>query len=255
MRATDVIGSAWRLLVGSLGLGVMMAACPAYHDGASAQPSSLLAAGANDRNKLWGAESPVATTPPSQTSLAGDRRARYRALIREQAKLAGLPPEIAEAVAEVESGLNPQAVGAAGEIGLMQVLPSTARMLGFTGTTAELADPATNVSYGVRYLAGAWRLAAGDLCTTVMKYRAGHGEARFSHRSVDYCLKTRSKLAARAYPLVGTVPVATFGEPVAAVGRHGSWHGRLGRSSVPNLTALNAQLRAIVSQVAVARVR
>ncbi|WP_261405775.1 lytic transglycosylase domain-containing protein [Chenggangzhangella methanolivorans] len=43
-----------------------------------------------------------------------------------------MPPELAEAVATVESGFDPRAVGGVGEIGLMQVLPSTARMLGFS---------------------------------------------------------------------------------------------------------------------------
>jgi soluble lytic murein transglycosylase-like protein len=64
----------------------------------------------------------------------------------------------------VESGYNPDEIGASGEIGLMQVLPSTARMLGFTGTLAELAAPQTNARYSVAYLAQAWRLAGGDLC-------------------------------------------------------------------------------------------
>jgi hypothetical protein len=113
----------------------------------------------------------------------------------------------------VESGYNPGAIGGVGEIRLMQILPSTARMLGFGGSLSELAVPATNIHYGVMYLAEAWRLAGGDLCTAVMKYRAGHGETRFSYRSVDYCVAVRSKLIARGFPVTGSVPVATFGEP------------------------------------------
>jgi hypothetical protein len=46
-----------------------------------------------------------------------------------------------------------------------------------------------------------------------MKYRAGHGETRFSTRSVDYCLAVRTKLAARGYPVKGLAPTASFGEP------------------------------------------
>jgi soluble lytic murein transglycosylase-like protein len=93
-------------------------------------------------------------------------------MVEKEARRLGLAPEIAEAVMAVESSYNPGAIGGAGEIGLMQILPSTARMLGFTGTPSELAVPATNVHYGVTYLAEAWRLAGGDLCTAVMKYRA-----------------------------------------------------------------------------------
>ncbi len=51
----------------------------------------------------------------------------------------------------------------------MQVLPSTAAMMGYTGTDDNLSDPLTNVLYGARYLGTAWRLANGDICTTVMK--------------------------------------------------------------------------------------
>ncbi|MGT2504613.1 hypothetical protein ACVOMS_34935 [Bradyrhizobium guangxiense] len=63
------------------------------------------------------------------------------------------------------------------------------------------------------YLAQAWAKAGGDLCTALMKYRAGHGETRFSQLSVDYCIKARARLAAKGYPVTGSVPVATFGFP------------------------------------------
>jgi soluble lytic murein transglycosylase-like protein len=146
----------------------------------------------------------------------------------------------------VESGYNPAAIGGVGEIGLMQILPSTARMLRFVGTASDLAVPETNIHYGVTYLAQAWRLAGGDLCTAVMKYRAGHGETRFSFLSVNYCLAVRSKLAARGFPVTGSVPVATFGEPGRGCGRKCLGVSRLG--SV-NIAALNTQLSALVMRV------
>jgi soluble lytic murein transglycosylase-like protein len=183
--------------------------------------------------------------PPLRVS---DARSRYRALIEREAAQAGLAPEIAEAVMAVESGYNPGAIGGVGEIGLMQILPSTARMLGFSGTLADLAAPETNIHYGVIYLARAWRLAGGDLCTAVMKYRAGHGETRFSFLSVNYCLAVRSKLAARGFRVTGSVPVATFGEP----GQPGRSCGRkclgVSRIGTVNIAALNTQLSALVVQ-------
>jgi hypothetical protein len=138
-------------------------------------------------------------------------RKLYRELVKRAAERAGLPVEIVDAVIRTESGYNPNLTGAVGEIGLMQVRPSTARMLGFGGTNEELREPNTNIRYGVAYLAGAWRLAKGDVCTTVMKYRAGHGETRFSARSIDYCVRVRSYLAEVNYPLTGDVPGPTFG--------------------------------------------
>ncbi|WP_236000561.1 lytic transglycosylase domain-containing protein, partial [Bradyrhizobium uaiense] len=153
--------------------------------------------------------------PPAPASQAAvsDARMRYRALIEKEAAGTGLAPEIAEAVMGVESGYNPDVIGGVGEIGLMQLLPSTARMLGFSGSLAELAIPENNIHFGVMYLAEAWRRAGGDLCTAVMKYRAGHGETRFSYLSVNYCVAVRARLFARGFRVTGTVPVATFGEP------------------------------------------
>jgi soluble lytic murein transglycosylase-like protein len=135
----------------------------------------------------------------------------YRRLAQHRAIENNVPLAIVDAVMGVESAYKPQAIGDAGEVGLMQVLPSTATMLGFAGSLDELAVPVTNIQYGTQYLGDAWRLAEGDICTTVMKYRAGHGETRFSEKSVNYCLSVRKKLRAMGYPVTGKVPKATFG--------------------------------------------
>lgn len=193
-----------------------------------------------------------APPPPTGPVAVPDRRTHYRALIEKEAAGTGLAPEIAEAVMGVESGYNPDAIGGVGEIGLMQLLPSTARMLGFSGTLAELAIPENNIHYGVMYLAQAWRRASGDLCTAVMKYRAGHGETRFSYLSVNYCVAVRARLFARGFRVTGTVPVATFGEPSRAFGGGGGGCGRkcLGgmRIGRVDLATLNTRLNALVVQ-------
>ncbi len=212
------------------------------------------------------ASGPAPTLPPQRVALSStsqvlaptwlassDPVQSNRALVRAEALRAGLPPDIADAVTEVESGYHPGTIGAAGEIGLMQVMPATARMLGFAGTEAELAAPAINIHYGVTYLAQAWRLADGDICTATMKYRAGHGETRFSHRSVDYCQRVRARLVARGYPVTGTVPVATFGElGWPGAGARGKRLRVVGRSI--DLAGLNNKLR-LVTEIASARAR
>ncbi|CAL76063.1 hypothetical protein; putative transglycosylase [Bradyrhizobium sp. ORS 278] len=154
------------------------------------------------------------------------QRSEYRDLIEREASAEGVPPAIVDAVMAVESSYVPTVVGLDGEIGLMQVMPSTARMLGFTGTAEQLADPAANIRYGTKYLAGAWRLAGGDLCTAAMKYRAGHGETRFSYLSIAYCLRIRSHLAAQGVQVSGDVPQATFGRSVATARTDASVSGR-----------------------------
>ncbi|MET0606724.1 MAG: transglycosylase SLT domain-containing protein [Beijerinckiaceae bacterium] len=143
-------------------------------------------------------------TPPRPADI-------FRAIAAREAEARGLPPAIADAVMKIESAYRPAARGAAGEIGLMQVMPPTAQLMGFLGDGAALADPETNIKLGVRYLAEAWKLASGDLCTALMKYRAGHNETRFSVLSVRYCVAARTHLASIGYPVTGEVPEPTFG--------------------------------------------
>lgn len=146
----------------------------------------------------------------------------------------GLPQEVAHAVIEIESNFKPQALGGDGEIGLMQVLPSTARLLGFSGTSEDLAKPETNITFGVKYLSQAWKISGQDLCTTLMKYRAGHNETRFSYLSVQYCLRARAILLRDGYEISGTLPTATFGFSGGMMSNAGSKGGTcLRRSFVP----------------------
>lgn len=135
------------------------------------------------------------------TEMRPKGRASYVALLTREAERRGLPPAVADAVAGVESSYDPMAVGKVGELGLMQVRPGTAAMLGHRGPATALFDPEINVRYGVIYLATAWELAKGDLCRTLMKYRAGHGEERMTPLSVDYCRRARVRLAAIGSPL------------------------------------------------------
>ena len=67
----------------------------------------------------------------------------------------GIPVPVLTAQAQQESGFRPDAVGRAGEVGVMQVLPTTARQPGFgmAGVDpASLRDPATNIQFGADYL-------------------------------------------------------------------------------------------------------
>src|ERR1700728_367284 len=139
--------------------------------------------------------------PPAPAALPkSSARSAIRALIEQETLKTNLPADIAEAVVFVESSYDASTIGRVGEIGLMQVRPGTAAMLGFRGSLAELAKPELNIHYGVTYLSRAWRLAQGDLCRALMKYRAGHGEEVMSPLSVTYCNRARSRLAAMGSP-------------------------------------------------------
>jgi Transglycosylase SLT domain len=176
-------------------------------------------------------------------------RGEYRQLVERESLAFGLPPALVDAVMAVESRYNPGVVGMDGEVGLMQVMLPTARMMGFSGTPAELASPEVNVHYGVRYLAGAWRRANGDLCTATMKYRAGHGETRFSYLSVEYCARVRAHLAASGVAVTGSVPQATFGRPAGSGGSSRGGRVLTAGSSI-NFAALNTRLRGVAERKA-----
>jgi soluble lytic murein transglycosylase-like protein len=62
----------------------------------------------------------------------------------------------------------------AGNYGLMQIRLGTARAMGFNGSAAELLDAETNMTYAVRYLAGAYRAAGGNEARAIALYASGY---------------------------------------------------------------------------------
>lgn len=118
----------------------------------------------------------------------------YSALIGKYAKQYNVPVALANAVIRVESNYNPNARGSHGEIGLMQIKPATARMMGYSGSAKGLFDPETNIKYGMKYLAAAHDLGGGETCNTILKYNAGHGATRMNPVSKSYCGKVLAML-------------------------------------------------------------
>jgi soluble lytic murein transglycosylase-like protein len=90
-----------------------------------------------------------------------------------QAGASGLPASLVERVIRRESGGNPRAVHA-GNYGLMQIRLGTARAMGYTGSAAGLLDPQTNMTYALRYLAGAYRAAGGNESRAIALYSRGY---------------------------------------------------------------------------------
>jgi soluble lytic murein transglycosylase-like protein len=118
----------------------------------------------------------------------------YADTIAKYANQNGVPVELATAVVQIESNFNPRMRGSAGEIGLMQVKPATARLMGYSGSTKGLYDPDTNIRIGMKYLAMAQQLGGGPTCNTILKYNAGHGATRMNPVSQRYCGKVLALL-------------------------------------------------------------
>jgi hypothetical protein len=99
-------------------------------------------------------------------------------MIARHAQMNGVPESLVRRVVKRESGGNPRAVGRGGAMGLMQIKSATARAMGYGGPPSGLLDAETNLTYAVRYLAGAYRVAGGNSDRAVSNYARGyHGVA------------------------------------------------------------------------------
>src|SRR5882724_7149708 len=101
-------------------------------------------------------------------------RAQYEALVATHAKANLVPEALVHRVIVRESKYHPDLVGRGGAIGMMQIKLATARGVGYTGTAEGLRDAATNLKYGIRYLAGAYRAANGDFDRAVRYFAGGY---------------------------------------------------------------------------------
>jgi len=93
-----------------------------------------------------------------------------RTLVRDAAIRSGLPPTLVESVARVESALRPEAVSPKGALGVMQLMPATARML-----DADPHDTAQNINAGARLLRDLLIKYGGDVVKALSAYNAGEG--------------------------------------------------------------------------------
>lgn len=120
---------------------------------------------------------------------------QYASIVSRYATSYGVPVDLAHAVISVESNYRANARGSAGEIGLMQIKPSTARMMGYSGSAQGLFNPETNIKFGMKYLGMAHKLGGGATCGTILRYNAGHAAKRMNPVSSAYCMKVQRLLA------------------------------------------------------------
>jgi len=132
----------------------------------------------------WQAQQPAYAQQPTRAT-RGQRHAAagqgsYSGLVAQHASANGVPASLVHRVIMRESRYNPRAVSR-GNYGMMQIRLGTARAMGYTGSAAGLLDPNTNMTYAVKYLAGAYRAAGGNESRAVSLYARGYHASR-AHR-------------------------------------------------------------------------
>ncbi len=121
----------------------------------------------------------VALTVSAPAALSPALAGQHDALIAKHAAANGVPEVLVRRVIQIESRGNPS-LAHAGNYGLMQIRLGTARGLGYSGDAKGLLDPETNLTYAVRYLAGAYRAANCNADRAVRYYQRGYYGVRQS---------------------------------------------------------------------------
>lgn len=131
----------------------------------------------------------VTPTKWDNPSYSGKYKGQYLAMARAAARKHGVPEDLFARLVQRESGWNPGAVSHKGALGLAQLMPSTAQLLG-----VDPKDPKQNLEGGARYLAEQYR-EFNDWRLALAAYNAGP-QAVKKHNGVPPYKETRAYVTA-----------------------------------------------------------
>jgi soluble lytic murein transglycosylase-like protein len=115
----------------------------------------------------------VSFVVPASAGELRDANGNLDALISKHAAANGIPESLVRRIIKRESGGRAHVISK-GNYGIMQIKPATARGMGYTGTAAGLLDADTNMTYAVKYLANAYKVAGGNPDRAVALYAGGY---------------------------------------------------------------------------------
>lgn len=161
--------------------------------------------------KVWLLSLSAAACLVAQQAAASD----YDAMIARHAAANGVPADLVRRVMMKESGGRAHVVSA-GNYGLMQIRHGTARGLGYRGSAAGLLDPETNLTYAVKYLAGAYRVAGDNHERAIGYYQRGYYYAA-KRKGLTQVASHAPTFTLAAAETTGLAPSASAPSPVATV--------------------------------------
>lgn len=186
-----------------------------------------------------GAASPEPVDEGSPTAL--------RSLVTRVSREQGVDPRLVHALVQVESDFDPQAVSRRGALGLMQLMPETARRL----DVSDPFDPEENVRAGVRELSRLIDRYAGDLPRALAAYNAGEG-AVASYRGVPPYRETRSYVSRIMTLYTGRpyhLPEVAHRRPVLLLRQPGSGQVVITNAALPGGTVTGPTSRGLSSHL------
>ncbi|MDY7579729.1 lytic transglycosylase domain-containing protein [Herbaspirillum sp. RTI4] len=157
-----------------------------------------------------------AGTPLTQYLTQHPGLKKYDAMVKRSAQEFSIEPALLKAVMAVESGFNPAAVSPKGAVGLMQIMPQTARRYGLQADRRhsfeqKLSDPQINIRLAAHYLSDLRQLFPQRLELAIASYNAGEGAVQKYRNQIPPYPETRNyvQLVAQLYRLYQPFPTRT----------------------------------------------
>lgn len=155
------------------------------------------------------------------------RYKKIKPLLTEASLAYRIDVELLQALIAAESAFNPAAVSDKGAIGLMQVMPDTARRFGidsdqWLSIETKLANPRINVQIGSRYLRLLLNMFPGRLDLALASYNAGEGAVIKAGNAIPKYKETQDYVAmvTELYGVLKPPPLAKTSRASAPVKRH-----------------------------------